>query len=129
MRSTVTALLLLPLLATAASASPVGLWRAKDGAEIRIANCGAALCGHVAKARIDQATGKPALDVRGKPLTGMQILIGMRANGPGRWSGRLYREEDGNLYDGHLVELGPSRIRIEGCALGICGGDELSRVK
>jgi len=129
MRSTLTTLLLLPLVATAASASPVGLWRAKDGAEIRISNCGAALCGHVAKARIDPATGKPALDPRGKPLTGLQILIGMRPNGPGKWSGRLYREEDGNLYDGHLVELGPSRIRIEGCALGICGGDELSRVK
>jgi uncharacterized protein (DUF2147 family) len=129
MRRLLFALLACPLAVSAAAASPLGLWRARDGAEIRIANCGAALCGHVAKARIDPATGKPAQDRRGRPLTGVQILIGMRPDGPGRWSGRLYREEDGNLYDGHLVELGPSKIRIEGCALGICGGDELSRLK
>ncbi len=114
---------------TAAPASPVGLWRANDGAEIRIAACGAALCGHVAKARIDPATGKPAHDRRGRPLTGLQILIGMRADGPGKWSGQLYNEDDGNVYPGHLLELGLAKIRIEGCALGLCGGDELSRVK
>jgi uncharacterized protein (DUF2147 family) len=100
----------------------------KRRAEIRIANCGVMLCGHVAKARIDPATGKPARDRLGRPLTGVQILRGMRPDGAGRWSGRLYREEDGNLYEGHLVELGPSKIRIEGCALGICGGGELARV-
>jgi uncharacterized protein (DUF2147 family) len=113
---------------SSASASPVGLWRAKDGAEIRIANCGAALCGHVTKARIDQATGKPARDRLGRPLTGVQIIRGMRPDGAGRWTGQLYNEQDGNLYLGHLLELGPSRVRIEGCALGICGGEELSRV-
>jgi uncharacterized protein (DUF2147 family) len=129
MRQLMLGLVLSGLSVATASASPIGLWRAKDGAEIRIANCGAALCGHVAKARIDPATGKPAQDRRGKPLTGLQILIGMRADGPGKWTGRLYREEDGNLYDGHLVELGPSNIRIEGCALGLCGGQELTRVK
>jgi len=129
MRHLIVGLVLSGLAVTSASASPVGLWRAKDGAEIRIANCGAALCGHVAKARIDPTTGKPAHDRQGKPLTGLQILIGMRADGPGKWTGRLYREEDGNLYDGHVLELGPSKIRIEGCALGLCGGQELTRVK
>lgn len=129
MRCLIAALVILPLAATAASASPIGLWRAKDGAEIRIANCGPALCGHVAKARIDAATGKPAVDHRGRPLTGQQILIGMRADGPGKWSGQLYNEDDGNVYPGHLIELGPAQIRVEGCALGICGGGELTRVK
>lgn len=113
----------------AADASPVGLWRAKDGAEVRIAKCGPALCGQVAKARIDPATGKPALDKRNRPLTGLQILIGMQPDGPGKWSGRLYNEEDGQLYAGHLLELGPSRVRIEGCAVGICGGEEMARIK
>ena len=116
-------------LGTPAYASPVGLWRAKDGAEIRIGKCGPALCGQVAKPRIDPATGKPARDRHGQPLTGLQILIGMQPDGPGKWSGRLYNEEDGQLYAGHLLELGPSRVRIEGCALGICGGEEMSRVR
>jgi uncharacterized protein (DUF2147 family) len=129
MRHLVAGLILAPLAVSSAAASPIGLWRAKDGAEVRISNCGAALCGHVAKARIDPATGKPVHDVRGRPLTGLQILTGMRADGPGKWSGQLYNEADGNIYAGHLLELGPSKIRIEGCALGICGGDELSRLK
>ena len=116
-------------LGSTAYASPVGLWRAKDGAEIRIGKCGAALCGQVAKARIDPATGKPARDRQNRPLTGLQILLGMQPDGPGKWSGQLYNEEDGQLYAGHLVELGPSRVRIEGCALGICGGEEMSRVR
>jgi uncharacterized protein (DUF2147 family) len=116
-------------LGSTAYASPVGLWRAKDGAEIRIGKCGAALCGQVAKARIDPATGKPARDRQNRPLTGLQILRGMQPDGPGKWSGQLYNEEDGQLYAGHLVELGPSRVRIEGCALGICGGEEMSRVR
>jgi uncharacterized protein (DUF2147 family) len=128
MRHLLLGFLLCSLAASSAAASPVGLWRARDGAEIRIVNCGAALCGHVAKARIDSATGKPAHDRRGRPITGLQILIGMRADGPGKWAGQLYNEDDGNVYPGHLVELGPGKIRIEGCALGICGGDELSRV-
>ena len=129
MRHLIAGLFLLPLAASAAAASPLGLWRAKDGAEIRISNCGAALCGHVAKARIDAATGNPANDRRGRPLTGLQILTGMRPDGPGKWSGQLYNEDDGNIYAGHLLELGPNKIRIEGCALGICGGDEMSRLK
>lgn len=116
--------------ATTALASPVGLWRAKDGAEIRVAACGRALCGRIAKARIDPATGRPALDKRNhRPLTGLAILVDMRADGPGRWAGRLYNEDDGQLYSGRLMELGPARIRIEGCSLGICGGEELTRIR
>ena len=84
-----TAAALLLAATAAAAANPVGLWRAKDGAQIRIGKCGAALCGHVAVARIDPATGKPALAKHnGRPLTGLQIMIGMRADGPGKWSGR-----------------------------------------
>lgn len=116
-------------LGTAAYASPVGLWRAKDGAEVRIGKCGSALCGQIAKARIDPATGKPALDRQNRPLAGLQIIRGMQPDGPGKWSGQLYNEQDGQLYAGHLLELGPSRVRIEGCALGICGGEEMARIR
>jgi uncharacterized protein (DUF2147 family) len=131
MRGNVLALAALAALcATSALASPVGLWRAKDGAQIRIAACGPALCGRIAKARVDPATGRPALDKHsGRPLTGLEILSGLRPEAPGRWAGRLYNEDDGQLYAGRLLELGPSRIRIEGCSLGICGGEELARIR
>jgi len=60
---------------------------------------------------------------------GVQVLIGMFPNGPGKWSGRLYNPDDGQTYAGHIIEQGPSNIRIEGCALGICGGENLARVR
>src|SRR5690349_22012134 len=43
------------------------------------------LCGQIAKARIDPATGKPALDRNNRPLTGLQIIRGMQADGAGKW--------------------------------------------
>ena len=48
---------------------------------------------------------------------------------PGRWSGRLYNVDNGNSYAGHLLELGPATIRVEGCAIGICGGQNMTRIK
>ena len=121
-----------------AAADPVGLWRADDGGTTRVARCGTALCGtlvSVVPAR-DPATGQPVTDSknadpskRNRPLVGVQVLIGMRPNGAGKWSGQLYNPDDGGTYDGHIIEQGPGNIRIEGCALGICGGETLMRVR
>lgn len=125
--------------APAADASPVGLWRAKDGAQIRVSACGKGrLCGFVATTspRIDPATGRAPVDrhnpdpsSRNRPLVGVEILIGMAPSGPGEWSGKLYNDDDGRIYDGKLKELGPRAIRIEGCAGALCGGQELTRLK
>jgi uncharacterized protein (DUF2147 family) len=135
------ALSLTLLIATAAmaQASPVGLWRAKDGAQIRVAACGKQkVCGFIATTaqRLDPATGKPPVDKNNpdpakqkRPLVGVEILIGMAPSAPGVWSGRLYNDDDGRIYDGKIKELGPREIRIEGCAGALCGGQELSRVK
>jgi uncharacterized protein (DUF2147 family) len=131
----VSALVLSPL---AAQASPVGLWRAKDGGQVRVAACGKALCGFIATTvpRIDPQTGRPPVDKhnpdparRTRPLAGVMILIGMKADGPGQWSGELYNDDDGRIYAGHLKELGPQAIRIEGCSGALCGGEDLTRNK
>jgi len=125
--------------AGAAQASPVGLWRAKDGAQIRVAACGKQhLCGYIAATaqRVDPATGKPPVDKnnpdpkkRTRPIAGIEILIGMAPSGQGVWSGQLYNDDDGKTYDGKIKELGPKAIRIEGCAGALCGGQELTRLK
>jgi uncharacterized protein (DUF2147 family) len=116
--------------------SPVGIWLAKDGAKIRISPCGRNLCGFIAQTspRNDPATGRPMTDKnnidpakRNRPLVGVQTLMSMQPNGPGKWSGRLYNDDDGKIYPGNLIEQSPSSIRIEGCALGTCGGDTLTR--
>ena len=123
----------------AADASPVGLWRAKDGAQLRVAPCGKQkLCGFIAlpNPRLAPATGKPPVDKnnpdpakRTRPLAGIEILMSMAPSGPGEWAGRLYNDDDGKTYDGKLKELGPKEIRIEGCAGALCGGQELTRLK
>jgi len=119
-------------------ASPVGLWLAKDGAKIRISLCGRNLCGFIAQSssRIDPETGRPPTDKnnadpakRNRPLVGVETLISMHQEGPNKWSGELYNDDDGKTYDGNLIEQSPSSIRIEGCWLGVCGGDELTRIR
>jgi uncharacterized protein (DUF2147 family) len=116
-------------------ASPAGTWLAKDGAKVRISPCGRGFCGFIAQSRNDPATGRPMTDKnnadpakRNRPLVGVETLISMQPNGPNKWSGRLYNDDDGKTYSGNLIELGPSSIRIEGCSGGICGGDELTRL-
>jgi uncharacterized protein (DUF2147 family) len=120
------------------AASPVGLWLAKDGATVRISPCGRNLCGFLAQPNpaVDVTTGQPVTDKnnadpakRGRPLAGIEILSSMHRESLNKWSGQVYNDDDGKFYDGNLIENGPSSIRIEGCWLGICGGEDLTRVK
>jgi uncharacterized protein (DUF2147 family) len=117
--------------------SPVGAWLAKDGWTIRIGACGPHLCGFIVKANPpnDPDTNQPWVDKknadpakRNRRVVGVQILIAMKPEGPGKWTGRLYNVDDGNTYAGNLIEQDPSTVGIEGCSLGICGGEELTRL-
>ena len=119
-------------------ASPLGLWQAKDGAKIKIESCGQSLCGFIAQISPshDPVTGQLVKDKnnvdhakRNRPLVGVQVLISMQPNGASKWSGQVYNDDNGRTYSGNLIELGPSTIRIEGCWLMICDGEELVRVK
>ena len=49
----------------------------------------------------------------------------MRPSGPRKWSGQLYDPDSGRTFSGNLIEIDQNTIRIEGCALFICGGEEL----
>jgi uncharacterized protein (DUF2147 family) len=114
------------------SASPVGLWLAKDGGKVRISPCGRNLCGYLVQPGAGaEATDKNNADPakRNRPLAGIEILISMRRNGLNKWTGQVYNDDDGKLYEGHLIENDASNIRIEGCWLGICGGEDLTRAK
>ena len=53
----------------------------------------------------------------------------MKPNGERRWSGRLYDLDRGETLEGHLVEVDANTIRIEGCVMGLCGGEELTRAR
>jgi len=123
--------------AAPALANVEGMWVGKDGTAVRIFNCGDNVCGRVASLpqTNDPETGKPWTDkknadpsLRNRPLVGVVVLISMHPSGPGKWSGRLYNLGDGKLYSGNLIEVDPATVRVEGCWLGICGGENLTRM-
>ncbi len=124
--------------AATAYADPRGLWLAQDNTQVRVAPCGQALCATVAAPRsaVDPDTGRPWTDrhnpdpaLRNRPLVGVYVLYNMVPDGPGRWSGTLYNTDDGHTYPGHLLDLNRRTIRVEGCAIGICGGKNLTRLQ
>ena len=121
-----------------ALADPRGLWLAQDGARVRVGSCGKGLCATIAstKSRIDPTTGASWTDKnnpdpaqRNRPLVGVAVLYSLVPDGPGNWTGHLYNVDNGNSYAGHLLELDARTIRVEGCAIGICGGQNMSRIK
>jgi uncharacterized protein (DUF2147 family) len=128
--------LALSAMVVTAQADPKGLWLAQDGAKVRVTNCGGGVCAIIAspKSEIDPSTGAPWTDKnnpdpgkRGRPLTGVEVFA-MAPDGPGKWSGSLYNADNGQTYAGHIVEVDPSTIRVEGCA-GICGGQNMRRIQ
>jgi uncharacterized protein (DUF2147 family) len=121
-----------------ASADPIGLWKAGDGAHVSISRCGGALCGVLVSvpSATDPETGRPWKDknninpnLRNRPLRGVQVMIAMRPSGAGKWSGRLYNTDDGKTYSGSITEVDARTIRVEGCAGALCGGETMTRIK
>jgi uncharacterized protein (DUF2147 family) len=122
----------------AAAADPIGQWLDKDGTVIRVHHCGPGLCGTIVgrTPRIDPETGKPWTDRhnpdaarRERPLAGVQVFIAMKPSGAGKWSGRLYDSDTGKVYSGHLIDGGRDSLRVEGCVMGMCGGENLKRTR
>jgi len=121
-----------------ALADPTGVWLGKDGGTIRIQACGQDLCAVIAtmKPPLDPATGRPWTDKnnpdaakRSRPLIGVDVLSGMHPVAPHKWTGQLYDPDRGITLTGNLLELDQETIRIEGCLLFLCGGEELHRTK
>jgi uncharacterized protein (DUF2147 family) len=128
--------LALVVIGGAAQADPRGLWLAHDGATVRVTNCGRGLCAIIASAKseIDPATGaawtdknNPDPSKRGRPLVGIEVFA-MAPDSPGRWSGSLYNVDNGQTYQGHVVEIDNNTIRVEGCVV-ICGGQNMRRME
>jgi uncharacterized protein (DUF2147 family) len=116
------------------AAEPLGVWLTEGGkSRIRIADCGGALCGTIVGLQEpnDPETGKPKVDKnnsdagkRARPLVGVQIVLGMKPAGEGKWAGQVYNAEDGKTYSGNLTFSGGASLKLEGCALGglVCKG-------
>ena len=134
------ALFMLTVSESAFAADPVGVWLTQTGtSRVRVADCGGALCGTIVwlKEPNDPETGKPKTDKnnsdaskRSRPLIGVQIVLGMKPAGDGKWSGQVYNAEDGKTYSGNLTFSGGNSLQLQGCALGglVCKGQNWTKV-
>ncbi len=127
--------------APARAADPLGTWYTADReSQVRITNCGGALCGALVwlKEPNDPATGRPKTDKnnadasrQNRPLIGTPIVLGMKPSGPNQWSGSVYNAQDGKTYSGSFTLTGDSTAELKGCALGglICKSQTWTRAK
>lgn len=99
------AALLLVAPATAAQASPEGVWLAKGETggrgHIRIYKCGAKLCGKLIWSSNPNAkdTKNPNEKLRGRKVVGSDIVWGFVPDGKDQWdSGRIYDPSTGKTY-------------------------------
>ncbi|GJD49557.1 hypothetical protein OPKNFCMD_2289 [Methylobacterium crusticola] len=118
--------------APAQEAQPLGTWLTPAGdTQVRIARCGAGLCGTVAKVLAGETrdVNNPDPALRGRSLVGVTLAGDMRPAGAG-WEGSLYNFRDGKTYSGKLAVKGPNALELSGCVLGglICKRQVWSRV-
>jgi uncharacterized protein (DUF2147 family) len=124
----------------ALAADPLGTWYTENNdSQVRITNCNGALCGILVslKEPIDPATGKPKLDKnnadaskQGRPLLGVQIVLGMTPSGPNQWSGNVYNASDGKTYSGSFTMTGDNTADLKGCVMSIiCKTQTWTRAK
>jgi uncharacterized protein (DUF2147 family) len=118
-----------------------GVWLTNTGdAHIRIAKCGANMCGTIVwlKDPKDPATGRPLTDSknpdparRSRPLLGIQIALSFHASpeNPDKFIGHFYNAEDGNTYTGSMMAPNADALNVEGCLAVFCQTQVWTRVK
>lgn len=118
--------LTVPLVADAAAPSPiVGRWQTDDGkAIVEVGPCGAALCGKIVRFLVAEPRGgarddkNPDQSLRTRPLLGVQILSGLKADG-GAWKGRGYSPEEGRNFNA-TVSADGTKLNVKGCVSFFC---------
>lgn len=103
-----------------AADSAVGTWLRDTGASrVRVAPCGAALCGTVVWLRDKDTASK----------VGQRVFYDMKPSGADAWSGSAFNPEDGKTYSGKMSVSG-NTLSTSGCVFGglICKSISWSRV-
>lgn len=103
-------------LATGAAADPaLGMWKTEvDGegyAHVKMAKCGANICGKIAK------VFDPSGTQQSSDLIGRTIVIDMAPKGDGSYAGKVFRPSNGKTYIGKMSVSG-SRLALSGCVAG-----------
>ena len=122
----------------ALASDAAGVWRLSNGkVTVRVAPCGAHLCGTVValkkprddkgRPRLDKENPNPAL--RSRPVIGLTILSNMRAGGDGYWTGTIYNPDDGNTYRSEMTLQNSTTMKVDGCIAIFCKSMKFVRVQ
>jgi uncharacterized protein (DUF2147 family) len=118
-----------------------GVWLTNTGdAHIRMARCGAAMCGTIIWLRNpnDPDTGRPVTDSknpdpsrRSRPLLGTPVAVSFHPapGNPDKYVGHFYNAEDGHTYEGSITAPNGNELRVEGCLLVFCQTQTWTRVR
>jgi uncharacterized protein (DUF2147 family) len=118
----------LALTLPAHAAAPVtGRWvtQSKDGV-VEIYQCGANLCGKLAKFLVPPPNGagqkdvnNPDKNLRSRTLLGMNILTGFREVG-NEWKGQIYDPKSGKTYRSVVYKGKSGNLVVKGCIGPFC---------
>lgn len=112
------ALALLLMQQSAGAATPIdGKWINPHGSVVvTTGECHAKLCGWVSWASAEAQAD--AADAGVTKLVGTELLQDYRANGRGRWTGRVFVPDMGKTFSSTLEQIDPNRLKISGCLIG-----------
>lgn len=125
MKALIAAALLAPGLALA-QATPVGLWKTIDDdgktakSLVRVSEQGGVVTGHIDKLLDpkdppDAKCDKCRDDRKDKPVLGLQIIRGVKAEGDGTWAGEILDPNNGKTYRTRLTPLeGGKKLEVRG---------------
>jgi uncharacterized protein (DUF2147 family) len=137
LRYAVSAALLITATPAHAAAPVSGRWYT-GGQEsiVEIGQCGATICGKVAKilkpdpkgppVPIDSNNPDPAL--RKRPIQGLTILSGFKDAGK-EWAGSIYDPRRGMTFKSTMVRLANGNLKVKGCWGFICRSEYFTPVK
>ncbi|HEY4922535.1 MAG TPA: DUF2147 domain-containing protein [Xanthobacteraceae bacterium] len=131
MRFAFVALVLAGLAGPALAADISGVWLTNTGdAHIRVAKCGADICGTIIWLRQpNDPAGHPLTDSRNHdparrshPLLGTVVAFGFHPSHdePGKLVGTFYNADDGDTYRGSMMLQDADTLHVEGCLLMFC---------
>lgn len=104
----------------------LGEWLTAEGkARVLLFKCGEEVCGKIVWLKEPMKNGKetvddknPDLALRGRPVTGLEILRGFQFDGEDEWTGgKIYDPESGDTYSAKLVLQEDGRLKLRGYVL------------
>jgi len=117
-----------------AEESILGYWLAPDSI-FEIKNCDGALCAEIVQIFVAEGVDPKSIldnnnidpELQSRPLIGINILEEFNGEFDSKNTlkgGRIYNPRDGKSYKSKLRLLDNGNLRVEGCVLFICDGDE-----